>query len=1413
MSTFEFVERTNNSSLKASESAILRGHEVAKLTGTLLVLSLPANAPDTSSAHIAHGMAVPPGGSTPSTGASWVETQFDVFHTKLTMHDVIPDAPSAKVSTYHNPPKPHGHPHHPRHGVPMIRRDFVFATTPVELSMVGSSNPPIIQNIVGKIQFDGQTADDLMFKMTWTNQEYASAQARGVLYLRAANRAERDDWIKSITEAMFMAENVSANFADFRRMRVASAVTRDRRASATKSSSQLSVQNSMHSPPPPPNSSFIENGEGGPEGVSVALLKARETYRLQQEHLRKVYGSSIGGGSTSLESSLEGLRKAEGLGETQYSSTIIRSDGSESSIVMDRDSDETSSLAQQENRAQRMRKQRSASIFKAYGEESDDEGEDGDEVSVKANPLYAVGTPPMGMKNRRRSSVTQMKRMSGLGSVAAGDKLPIRRTSSLQSFGLEVPQEVEDEDDVAPMNRTTSNGVRVSQTKVPLTMQQKTLLKLFSTDNRDQAVDDETNNEEMTRVEMTIKNSWLMLHGDHLYIWHGSRKVKTDSFRRFIRVVATFPFVLIFGILNLQETTFFKNHFKGWYTFCIIANLTIYIIPFIIVHLFLKVNTLPMLTTLLTGGYIALYLLPVCCVCFYKIKQLRETNKIVDGTFHYLPKYTLRFTCPNVCNVYGLVMEFVILATYCLPAEVLGGKRKGGTVERLTGIPYEYVFWLVFAASILNAAAFIMHPVLKGRYKYRYAENHAFWQVIHFINGPAYITVVTFLFQALSCDFDAGDEPVLIEQKDIVCFKSPEHRNMAVCAMIGLALYLTQATLVPTLTYKETMFNKQLDVLYVPVYVQGHWILKAIYAAIYVTFYGYSEQLRVILLLLCNVMMLILQVYVQPCSIRSINVMRVASFTSATWAALSSTLYISFAECASFGFLLLVMLSGWVMIFGGAFLYFKKTQKPLEHEVDHTFLELERQAQTGEVQPRVMEPFIAMTMEVEHNIQMLEECKLTVPQLIWLVDYPNVRIQYQSLWALSNLATHEECRHEIFVARSRSVERETGVEVMYRLFTSAQSQPALKMEALAAIINCSVSGEVSKFLVSRMHVLKSLVELLWRQTIYTQFVTMAVGNMAKDRNACKELCELGAVHALMGLVHTPNFGKQKYACMALANIAQKMNEEDAGPLMNEHFVDRIIKLAVTNEVDLHEEIATLLRNLSFYPACATLLRDRGAIVAIAVLRKSMFASVRDSGQIAAQNLMGNSADVNLAQKQAAILDSFEPLEALVTWDTWGSKLDNIFSPVFAAAPQAIGRHVATLIGASRRIMLKGEDSQGRALVFKIVQQPRHGILSNIKSDGSVVYTPEDDFTGDDYFTYVARNNYMESNVAAVAIKIRNNTELQQAAMAVEALLNEKSLDKAIMPGLTLMGEAFTKQFAAAKVKTGVYFLSAKKDVE
>lgn len=141
-------------------------------------------------------------------------------------------------------------------------------------------------------------------------------------------------------------------------------------------------------------------------------------------------------------------------------------------------------------------------------------------------------------------------------------------------------------------------------------------------------------------------------------------------------------------------------------------------------------------------------------------------------------------------------------------------------------------------------------------------------------------------------------------------------------------------------------------------------------------------------------------------------------------------------------------------------------------------------------------------------------------------------------------------------------------------------------------------------------------------------------------------------------------------------------------------------------------------------------------------------------------------------------------------------------------------HVASLVNTDRSILLKGEDSQNLSLTFKIIQAPRHGTLSEIRyPDNSVTYTPEVDFKGDDYFTYVARNNYMESNVAAVAIKIRDDGQLKQLAQDIDALLSEKSLNKAMLPALNLVGEAFTKQFAAAKERTGEYFYKNEADLE
>ena len=104
-------------------------------------------------------------------------------------------------------------------------------------------------------------------------------------------------------------------------------------------------------------------------------------------------------------------------------------------------------------------------------------------------------------------------------------------------------------------------------------------------------------------------------------------------------------------------------------------------------------------------------------------------------------------------------------------------------------------------------------------------------------------------------------------------------------------------------------------------------------------------------------------------------------------------MFMTFAQCASFDYLVVVITTGWGMIFGGAFFFFSATVRPLQHAVDHSFLELERQAQTGEVGPRVLEPFIAMAMEVtEDTTKLLEECTATVPRKCFCVLFDFVPI-------------------------------------------------------------------------------------------------------------------------------------------------------------------------------------------------------------------------------------------------------------------------------------------------------------------------------------------------------------------------------------------------------------------------------------
>jgi hypothetical protein len=369
----------------------------------------------------------------------------------------------------------------------------VFASTPVELSMVGSSNPPSVQAILDSVS----NADSVMFKMSYTLDPSPSSGAgprarRGALFVRAGSRVERDEWISGITEAMFMAENVSQNFADFRRMRVASAVQRDRRGTtfSVDSAGTNFSQHSQHSDPlkasrvPPTimeQRSPLSSAPSPTPAQSVAVIKAREMMRLQQEHMRTAFRT---------ESSAS---DEEGRG----SSTSFASDRSESVASFDED-----------GRDRQRSRSRSVTSFREHGEESSEDDSDG-EVSAPRAP--SPRAPSQGKKFKRASAadVLPIRRAS-----SEGDGDAYRPLSPAGSFkGSRPPSS-------RPVKRTSlASGAR------ELTKEQTKMLRMFSTDDaRDDGVDVAQAAE--LSYESRAKVKFLTVQGDYLYWSWGRRKIR-----------------------------------------------------------------------------------------------------------------------------------------------------------------------------------------------------------------------------------------------------------------------------------------------------------------------------------------------------------------------------------------------------------------------------------------------------------------------------------------------------------------------------------------------------------------------------------------------------------------------------------------------------------------------------------------------------------------------------------------------------------------------------------------------------------------------------------------------------------------------------------------------------------------------
>ena len=108
-----------------------------------------------------------------------------------------------------------------------------------------------------------------------------------------------------------------------------------------------------------------------------------------------------------------------------------------------------------------------------------------------------------------------------------------------------------------------------------------------------------------------------------------------------------------------------------------------------------------------------------------------------------------------------------------------------------------------------------------------------------------------------------------------------------------------------------------------------------------------------------------------------------------------------------------------------------------------------------------------------------------------------------------------------------------------------------------------------------------------------------------------------------------------------------------------------------------------------------------------------------------------------------------------------------------AVPIAQDSSVITSQNQQLNIKLNANDADGDNLSFTIVNEPSNGQLGSIdQSTNTVTYTPDENYSGDDNFTFIVNDGSIDSNEATVSIIVEE--EQQQIEQAEEEEQTDKS---------------------------------------
>ena len=271
---------------------------------------------------------------------------------------------------------------------------------------------------------------------------------------------------------------------------------------------------------------------------------------------------------------------------------------------------------------------------------------------------------------------------------------------------------------------------------------------------------------------------------------------------------------------------------------------------------------------------------------------------IQDGTFCFKPAGSVKYTFANFFAMVGMLFEWVQHILYVLPLDVINVKNEKSPRLRLSDFPpylqFEVYFWIAVAASLSCGMIIILNEVLRGKILYRFKTNPFVWFFLYNVGSPMYMAIITILFMGLCCD--SGTSPlVLVQDSSIQCYSSSRHIIIAVFALFSIALYIIQHTLLPSGTFKESMRKESLDIVFVPVHLQMHFLLKTIFCYLYVFFYEDSVT-KIIGLTIINFLLLCLNNAMKPSSVGWVNNLKELIFIHASLSGIQSINYLGLQE-------------------------------------------------------------------------------------------------------------------------------------------------------------------------------------------------------------------------------------------------------------------------------------------------------------------------------------------------------------------------------------------------------------------------------------------------------------------------------------------------------------------------------------